>query len=85
MILRPVRLLLLDEPYTSFDEDGVARVNELLTQVRERGGSAIVITHDLERARRVIDRTVRLDAGVLVEPSLTPTGAMPAFRMTSNG
>jgi hypothetical protein len=33
----------------------------------------------------VIDRTVRLDAGVLVEPSLTPTGAMPAFRKTSNG
>jgi heme ABC exporter ATP-binding subunit CcmA len=85
VILRPVRLLLLDEPYTSFDDDGVARVNELLTEVRGRGGSAIVITHDLERARRVIDRTVRLDAGVLVEPSLTPTGAMPAFRMTSNG
>jgi hypothetical protein len=24
---------------------------------------------------------VRLDAGLLFEPSLTPTGAMPAFRV----
>jgi heme ABC exporter ATP-binding subunit CcmA len=85
VFLRPVRLLLLDEPYTSFDEEGVARVNEMLTELRGRGGAAIVITHDVERVRRVADRTVRLDAGVIVEPSLTPTGAMPAFRKTSNG
>jgi len=67
VLLRPVKLLLLDEPYTSFDDEGVARVNELLTELRGRGGAAIVITHDFERARRVVDRTVRLDQGALVE------------------
>ncbi|MGH3055810.1 MAG: heme ABC exporter ATP-binding protein CcmA, partial [Gaiellaceae bacterium] len=67
VFLRPVRLLLLDEPYTSFDEEGVARVNDLLGELRARGGAAIVITHDFERARRVVTRTVRIDGGVLVD------------------
>jgi hypothetical protein len=35
----------------------------------------------MDKARSVVDRTVRLDAGLLFEPSLTPTGAMPAFRV----
>jgi ABC-type multidrug transport system ATPase subunit len=81
VMLRPVRLLLLDEPYTSFDDDGVANVNDMLVDLRARGGSAIVITHSMDKARSVVDRTVRLDAGLLFEPSLTPTGAMPAFRV----
>jgi ABC-type sulfate/molybdate transport systems ATPase subunit len=67
-LLRPVRLLLLDEPYTSFDEEGAAVVDRALAALRARGGAAIVITHDAERARRVTDRAVRLDAGALVEP-----------------
>ena len=67
VLLRPVQLLLLDEPYTSFDDEGVARVNELLAELRGRGGAAIVITHDPERARRVVDRTITLDAGAIVE------------------
>ncbi len=85
VMLRDVQLLLLDEPYTSFDEEGIARVNELLRELRARGGSALVITHDLDRTRAVMDRAIRLDAGMLHEPSLTPTGAMPAFRLASRG
>jgi heme exporter protein A len=85
VMLRDVQLLLLDEPYTSFDEEGIARVNDVLRELRARGGSALVITHDLERTRAVMDRAIRLDAGMLHEPSLTPTGAMPAFRLASRG
>jgi len=85
VLLRPVRLLLLDEPYTSFDDDGVASVNDMLVDLRARGGSAIVITHEMERVRGIIDGTVRLDAGLLFEPSLTPTGAMPAFKAVRHG
>ena len=67
VLLRPVRLLLLDEPYTSFDDEGVAAVDRELEALRARDGAAIVITHDLERARKVSDRTVRLDAGAVLE------------------
>jgi ABC-type polar amino acid transport system ATPase subunit len=56
-------------------------VNDMLVDLRARGGSAIVITHSMDKARSVVDRTVRLDAGLLFEPSLTPTGAMPAFKV----
>jgi heme exporter protein A len=78
-------LLRPDEPYTSFDDDGVANVNDMLVDLRARGGSAIVITHEMERVRGIIDRTVRLDAGLVFEPSLTPTGAMPAFKAVRHG
>jgi ABC-type multidrug transport system ATPase subunit len=33
LLLRPPRLLLLDEPYASFDQDGIDVVNEFATQV----------------------------------------------------
>jgi heme ABC exporter ATP-binding subunit CcmA len=85
VFLRPVKLLLLDEPYTSFDEEGVARVNELLTELRGRGASAIVITHDFERARRVVDRTVRIDAGMLVDGTSGALSNPPSMRAVSHG
>jgi heme ABC exporter ATP-binding subunit CcmA len=72
VFLRPVRLLLLDEPYTSFDDEGVARVNEALADLRRRGGAGIVITHDFERVRTAVDRTVRIDDGVLIDAHAGP-------------
>ncbi len=61
--LQRPRLLLLDEPYNTVDEDGVALVNRLLEDTRARGGAAIVVTHDLGRGKGVLDRVVRLVDG----------------------
>ena len=72
VFLRPVRLLLLDEPYTSFDDEGVARVNEALADLRQRGGAGIVITHDFERVKTAVDRTVRIDEGKLIDSHAGP-------------
>ncbi|HEX5727734.1 MAG TPA: ABC transporter ATP-binding protein, partial [Longimicrobiaceae bacterium] len=65
LLLRPPRLLLLDEPYAAFDPDGVERVNALVARVRAGGGAAVVATHDLARALPVVDRVVRLENGLL--------------------
>lgn len=65
--LRPPDLLLLDEPYTSFDADGVARVNAFVRDLAGRGGAALVATHDLDRAEANVDRIVRLEAGRIRE------------------
>jgi heme exporter protein A len=61
--LQRPQLLLLDEPYNTVDEDGVALVNRLLEDTRARGGAAIVVTHDLGRGKGVLDRVVRLVDG----------------------
>lgn len=59
-------VLLLDEPYSSLDPEGTELVTELITDTRERGGAAILVTHDIHRAQRVADRIVALDDGRII-------------------
>jgi heme exporter protein A len=63
ILLHRPRLLLLDEPYASFDPGGIELVNSYLVEHRERGGTAIVATHDLARASGVLDRVFELRDG----------------------
>lgn len=66
ILLRPPRLLLLDEPYASFDADGVGRLNDFVRELKAGGGTALVATHDLDRGTPVLDRVIRLDEGLVV-------------------
>ncbi len=71
LLLRPPRLLLLDEPYAAFDADGVALVNRFARQVTSAGGTAIIVTHDFARARNAVDRVLQLEQG-RVFPGMVP-------------
>jgi heme exporter protein A len=64
-VLEP-SLLLLDEPYSSLDPDGAEIVTAMIGAVRNEGGAAIFITHDIRRAEEIADRTVALDDGRIV-------------------
>jgi heme ABC exporter ATP-binding subunit CcmA len=59
-------VLLLDEPYSSLDPEGTELVTRLIADTRQRGGAAILVTHDTPRAQRVADRIVALDDGRIV-------------------
>lgn len=75
LMLRPPRLLLLDEPYAAFDQPGIDLVNRFARSIADGGGIAIVATHDLARARTIADRVVHIDRGLLLEgstPELAP-------------
>jgi heme exporter protein A len=67
MLLRPPRLLLLDEPYASFDQDGIEVVNEFALQTAQRGGVVLLSTHDMTRAADVMSRRVHIADGRLTE------------------
>jgi predicted ABC-type transport system involved in lysophospholipase L1 biosynthesis ATPase subunit len=68
IINRP-RVLLADEPTGNLDSATAGGVMELLfDQVRERGMTLLLVTHDEELARRYTDRTVRMQDGRAVEP-----------------
>lgn len=67
VLLAEPALLLLDEPYASFDADGIRLVNEVVTATRVAGGCAVVATHDPERASQVATRSVRMEEGRLIE------------------
>jgi ABC-type multidrug transport system ATPase subunit len=63
LILRPPRLLLLDEPYASFDQHGIDFVNTFVTQTATQGGAAIIVTHDPARVAEISHRMVRIVDG----------------------
>jgi heme exporter protein A len=63
LILRPPRLMLLDEPYASFDQHGIDFVNSFVRQTAARGGAAIIVTHDPARVAEISHRMVRIVDG----------------------
>ena len=67
------RVLLLDEPTASLDPLSTQIVEELVYQLRE-AVTVIIVTHNMQQAARVSDRTAFLLAGELVETS--PTKAL---------
>ena len=58
------RVLLLDEPTSALDEDARGAVEATLRQLRDRLGiSTVLVTHDLDQARRMSDWLLRIDEG----------------------
>ena len=74
-LLAEPELLLLDEPYASFDASGIELVHRIVRELRERGGAAIVATHDPDRAAVVADRWTRMQEGRVVEIRQPAAGA----------
>ena len=65
--VRP-RLILADEPTTALDMTNQAEVMAILDRLRSEYGMAMLfITHDLELASAVCDRTIVMYAGSIVE------------------
>lgn len=67
LLMQRPRLLLLDEPYNSFDRAGVALVNEVIRDVvHTHGGAALVVLHDRHAADGLLDRVLTMHSGRLV-------------------
>jgi len=67
-LLTEPRLLLADEPTTALDVTTQAEVMAILDELRHEFGLAMVfITHDLELAAAICDRTAVMYAGQIVE------------------
>jgi ABC-type multidrug transport system ATPase subunit len=61
------QVLLLDEPTSALDQAARAAIEATLLELRERLGiSYILVTHDLEQARRMAEWVVRIEEGQAV-------------------
>ena len=60
------RVLLLDEPTASLDPLSTQKVEELVYHLRETI-TVVIVTHNMQQAARVSDRTAFLLAGELIE------------------
>jgi peptide/nickel transport system ATP-binding protein len=73
LALRP-RLLIADEPTTALDVTIQAQVLELMRQLTQESGTALIlITHDLGVVAAVTSRVNVMYAGRIVERASTPT------------
>ncbi|SFI18441.1 MULTISPECIES: amino acid ABC transporter ATP-binding protein [Microbacterium] len=60
-------LLLFDEPTSALDPELVGEVLLVLKELADEGWTMVIVTHELDFARRVADQVLFFDAGVIVE------------------
>jgi ABC-2 type transport system ATP-binding protein len=65
-LIRPYRLLVLDEPVVGLDPASQQTLRELLLEAKGDGAAIMLTTHQLEFARGIADRAVVLEEGVVV-------------------
>jgi phosphate transport system ATP-binding protein len=66
------RILLMDEPCAALDPIATARIEELILQLRDQY-TFVIVTHNMEQAKRIADRTAFFYKGRLVEEDDTMT------------
>ena len=64
-LMRMPEILLLDEPHSALDDSAVALVAHLVSSVTDRGGCAVVASHDRHQVDKLTGRQVLLESGSL--------------------
>ncbi|MCV0429922.1 MAG: phosphate ABC transporter ATP-binding protein PstB, partial [Roseibium sp.] len=63
-------VILMDEPCSALDPIATAKVEELIDELRENY-TIVIVTHSMQQAARVSQRTAFFHLGILVEEGLT--------------
>jgi len=64
------KVLLMDEPCSALDPIATGRIEDLITQLKSRY-TIVIVTHNMQQAARVSDKTAFLCLGKLIEYGLT--------------
>jgi heme ABC exporter ATP-binding subunit CcmA len=78
-VARDPKLMLLDEPHAGLDEQGRALLDDVVRAAPGEGRTVLLASHELERARPLATREVRISAGQ-VRDGGTPLRAVPSER-----
>lgn len=66
LAMRP-KIMLFDEPTSALDPEMVGEVLAVMQTLAEEGMTMVVVTHEMGFARKVADRVIFLDEGLIVE------------------
>ena len=78
------KVLLMDEPTSALDPISTSRIEELATELKDRY-TIVIVTHNMQQAARISDRTAFFLLGELVECGDTgQMFAQPADRRTED-
>jgi phosphate transport system ATP-binding protein len=77
-------VLLMDEPCSALDPIATQRIEELMARLKDKV-TVVIVTHNLQQAARVSDRTVFLWMGELIEEGETTQMVLkPAKQLTED-
>ena len=65
-------ILLMDEPCAALDPIATARIEDLIAELKEQY-TIVIVTHSMQQAARVSDRTAYMHMGELIESGSTKT------------
>jgi ABC-type multidrug transport system ATPase subunit len=71
-LVRDPELLLLDEPHAGLDATGRGVLDEVVRAAPDEGRTVVMVSHELEIARTLATREIRVEGGRVVE-AVTPT------------
>lgn len=66
VLLQQPRVVLLDEPYGALDPAGFDLVDGVVNELKARGATILMATHQWERGARLADRAMILEQGRVV-------------------
>jgi phosphate transport system ATP-binding protein len=76
-------VILMDEPCSALDPIATAVVEELIDELRERY-TIVIVTHNMQQAARVSQKTAFFHLGKLIEFSPTTRSSPPTHQMTQD-
>jgi heme ABC exporter ATP-binding subunit CcmA len=77
-LARDPKLLLLDEPHAGLDEQGRTVLDDIVRAAPSEGRTVLLASHELDVARQVATREIRISAGRVLEGP--PGAGAPAPR-----
>jgi heme exporter protein A len=66
VLLQQPKVVMLDEPYGQLDPEGFVLVDEVVRELKAKGATILMATHQLERGASLADDAVLLDAGRVI-------------------
>lgn len=65
LLLRPLELVLMDEPYSGLDTEGMKMVDDMVSEFLNNGTTVIMASHQDGEATRQATETYRIHDGRL--------------------
>ncbi len=66
-------VIFFDEPTSALDPELTGEVLDVMKKLAEEGTTMVVVTHEMEFARRIADRVILMEDGVIVEEDSSDT------------
>jgi heme ABC exporter ATP-binding subunit CcmA len=82
LVARRPELWLLDEPHAGLDQAGRDLVDQLVRDAAAAGATVLVASHELERASRLVERTVVIAGGTVHADLPNDTRVVPELEVT---